>query len=119
MENRPKHFHEHQCGFCKDLFLAKRNDAKFCSNTCRQKAYMYRYAEAVVKCRIREMEQTYSGILLRGYLRPGELEGILGSLKSFMKGWAFPKLEEGHDLRKYYLENLIPKYEKLRSQLNR
>lgn len=113
MENRPKHFHEHQCEFCKDLFPAKRNDAKFCSNTCRQKAYMFRYAEAVVKFRIREMEQTYSGIIQRAYLRPGELEGIMDSLKSFMKGWAFPKLEEGHELKTYYNGVLIPKFRML------
>ena len=38
-ERKQKHYSEHICSVCSTPFAAKRNDARFCSNACRQKAY--------------------------------------------------------------------------------
>ena len=38
-QRKLEHFWEHTCSVCSGSFISKRNDAKFCSNACRQKAY--------------------------------------------------------------------------------
>ena len=38
-ERKQKHYSEHVCSVCSTPFVSKRNDARFCSNACRQKAY--------------------------------------------------------------------------------
>ena len=38
-QRKLEHFSEHTCSVCSGSFVSKRNDAKFCSNACRQKAY--------------------------------------------------------------------------------
>jgi hypothetical protein len=113
MESKYIHYHEHRCEHCKRIFTAKRTDAKYCRNSCRQQAYNLREATAVVKYRIREFERSYSAIIARGYLRRGELENYLSDLRLYMNTWGFRKLPEGHELGKYYLEILVLKYEKL------
>ena len=40
-QRKLEHFSEHTCSVCSGSFVSKRNDAKFCSNACRQKAYRY------------------------------------------------------------------------------
>ena len=34
------------CKYCKEEYFMKRTDAKYCSNTCRQKAYLKRKRKA-------------------------------------------------------------------------
>lgn len=34
--------HQIICGYCRDVFGAKRYDAKYCSSQCRQAEYRYR-----------------------------------------------------------------------------
>lgn len=38
-QRKLEHFSKHTCSVCSGSFVSKRNDAKFCSNACRQKAY--------------------------------------------------------------------------------
>jgi len=38
-ERKREHYSEHKCSVCSASFVSKRNDARFCSNACRQKAY--------------------------------------------------------------------------------
>ena len=38
-EKKQEHHSEHICSVCSASFVSKRNDARFCSNACRQKAY--------------------------------------------------------------------------------
>lgn len=38
-EKKREHHSEHICSVCSASFIAKRTDAKYCSNACRQKAY--------------------------------------------------------------------------------
>lgn len=118
MENKYIHYHEHRCEHCKRIFTAKRTDAKYCRNSCRQQAYNLREATAMVKYRISEFERSYSDIIARGYLRRGELENHLSDMRLYMNTWGFRKLSEGHELKRYYRDGLISKFENLGNSSN-
>ena len=118
MESKTGHFNEHRCEHCKRIFTAKRNDAKYCCNSCRQKAYNLRGAIWVVKDQIEHHDMNYRNHYSRlTRFRPFEIENILSDLRLFRNRPEFKTLPKDHELRRYYDEVLVKRYEELNNKV--
>jgi hypothetical protein len=117
MESKTRTVHELVCEHCGKTFSARRTDAKYCCDACRQQAYLTRSAPRFVERQLPYIEDELRSLeTRRGYLTKENIDHIFEEIRELVNHWHYRKLPRDHKLRDYVEGTLVHKVFSLRKQ---
>lgn len=106
------------CQHCGKEFETQRRDAKYCSNACRQQAYLVRSAPDFVKKQLPYIEDELRSLETRkGYLTRQNIDYVFEKIKELANHWHYRKLPNDHALVHYVEVTLVKRLDVLRARL--
>lgn len=119
MENSTRSTTVQICQHCGKEFETQRRDAKYCSNACRQQAYLVRSAPAWVEKQLQYIEEEIRRMeRVPSYLTRQNIEQTFEELRTLAWPWHYDKLPSKHRLRNYVEDTLAKRIEALRKKIN-
>jgi hypothetical protein len=115
MENKQRSTTVQICQHCGKEFETQRRDAKYCSNACRQQAYLTRSAPSIVQRQISYIEDEIRTLESRqGYLTKQNIDYTFERIKELVNCWYYERLPSPHKLRTRVEVDLVRKIHELR-----
>ncbi len=118
MESKTRTVHELVCEYCQRTFSARRTDAKFCCDACRQQAYLTRSAPEFVERQIPYIEDEIRRMEnIPSYLTQQNIDRTFEMMRELVNHWHYRKLPRKHKLELYVEETLLKRLDALRAKL--
>lgn len=118
MENNQRSTRIQICQHCGREFETQRRDSKYCSNACRQQAYLVRSAPSWVEKQIQYIEEEIRRMeRVPSYLTRQNIDYALEQTRKLVWHWYYDKLPRNHRLRDYVELTLVNRIEALRRKI--